>query len=59
MDFVFVEVDKFSKIAHSIPWHKSDDANHVVNLVFIEVVRLHGIPRSIVLYGDVKFVRYF
>ena len=56
---IFMVVDHFSKIAHIIPRHKSDDDTHIADSFFKEVMRLHGLPNTIVSYREGKFLSHF
>ena len=47
VDSIFAAVDHFSKMAHFIPCTNIADAYEVAQFFFKEVVRPHGLPKTI------------
>ena len=58
-DASWVVIDRLTKVAHFIPMKKATSIVDLVPLYIKEVIRLHGVPKSIVSDRDSKFVSHF
>jgi hypothetical protein len=56
---ILTVVDRFSKYYHFIPLAHPYTAESVVQVFFAEIVRLHGVPQSIVSDHDPVFTSFF
>jgi hypothetical protein len=58
-DWLLVVVDKFSKMIHLIACTVKSSAAQIAQLVYDNVIRLHGFPESIISDRDTRFTSNF
>lgn len=54
VDSIFIVVGGFFKVAHFLPCNKTHDTLKIISQFFKEIVRLHGIPKTIISDCDVQ-----
>ena len=58
-DAIWVIVDKLTKSTHFLPVKSTNSIDVLRRLYIRDIMRLHGIPVSIVSYRDIKFTSRF
>ena len=58
-DAIWVIVDRLMKFAHFLPINVEDSLEKLAQLYVDEIVRLHGVPVSIVSDRDLRFTSRF
>ena len=58
-DSIMVVVGKLTKAMHFIPIKTTHKETNIADIYMKEVVRLHGVPKEVVLDKDPKFISKF
>jgi hypothetical protein len=58
-DLIWVIIDHLTKSAHFLPVNTSASAPEYANLYVEEIVKLHGVPKTIVLDRGPQFTTHF
>ena len=58
-DAILVIVDRLTKRCHIIPTHKTVTAKGTASLIVENIIRLHGVPHSMVSDRDPRFISLF
>jgi len=54
-DSIWVVIDRLTKSAHFLPFHMTDPVPKLAEIYVRDIVRLHGVPVSIVSDRDARF----
>jgi hypothetical protein len=58
-DSIWVIIDKLTKIAHFLPVHTTYTAKKYVETYLEKIIRLHGVPKTIISDRGAQFVARF
>jgi transposase InsO family protein len=58
-DSIWVVIDRFTKMAHFVPCKETLTARQLARLFFDHIVKIHGVPDSIVSHRGTLFVSKF
>jgi hypothetical protein len=58
-DSIMAVVDKLTKVSHFIPVKSTHKASNIVEIYMREIIKLHGVPKTIVSDRDSKFTSNF
>ena len=58
-DSIWVIVDRLTKTAHFIPVHTTYYAKKYAEIYLDQIVRLHGVPKTIIFYRGAQFIARF
>ncbi|KAI3740185.1 hypothetical protein L2E82_30607 [Cichorium intybus] len=59
LDTIWVIVDRLTKSAHFLPIKETDRMEKLARLYLREIVKLHGVPKSIISDRDSRFTSHF
>jgi len=55
-DAIMVVVNRFYKMAHVIPCHKTDDASYIAKIYFKEIIRSMVCPKPLYIIETLSFI---
>ena len=58
-DSIWVIVDRLTKTAHFIPVNTTYSAKKYAEIYLDQIIRLHGVPKTIIFYRGAQFIAHF
>ena len=58
-DSIWVIIDRLTKTAHFLPMHTTYSVKKYAEIYLDQIVRLHGVPKTIISDHGTQFVAHF